>query len=56
MLSKKGNNKKYAPKWVFFNKKNEKGSDDFWHRPRGTCYSNLGDRVSNGIANDFNLH
>ena len=33
MLSKSVNNKKCAPKLVFFNeKKIEKDSDDFWHR------------------------
>ena len=33
MLSKSVNNKKCAPKLVFFNeKKNEKDSDDFGHR------------------------
>ena len=34
ILSKNVNNKKYAPKSVFFNKKKkiEKDSDDFWHR------------------------
>ena len=33
MLSKNVNNKKYAPKLVFFNeKKIEKDSYDFWHR------------------------
>ena len=29
MLSKHNNNKKYAPKLIFFNEKNEKDFDDF---------------------------
>ena len=29
MLSKNVNNKKYAPKLVFYNEKNKKDSDDF---------------------------
>ena len=33
ILSKNVNNKKFAPKLVFFYKKKvEKDSDDFWHR------------------------
>ena len=32
LLSKNVNYKKSAPKFVFFNEKNEKESDDFWHR------------------------
>ena len=32
MLSENVNNKKCAPKLVFFKEKNEKDSDDFWHR------------------------
>ena len=32
MLSKNVNNKKCAPKIVFFYEKNEHNLDDFWHR------------------------
>ena len=32
IVSKNVNNNKCAAKLVFFNEKNEKDSDDFWHR------------------------
>ena len=32
MLSKNVNNKKYPSKFVFFNEKNQKDSDNYWHR------------------------
>ena len=32
MLTKNVNNKKCAPKFIFFNEKNQNGFGDFWHR------------------------
>ena len=44
MLSKNANNKKCAPKLIFFNeKKIEKDSDDFWYRKLTFKVKRLGD-------------
>ena len=44
MLSKNVNNKKYAPKLIFFNeKKIEKDSDNFWYRKLTLKVKRLGD-------------
>ena len=44
MLSKNVNNKKYAPKLIFFNeKKIEKYSDNFWYRKLTLKVKRLGD-------------